>query len=706
MDGPGWATVQQGKVAVSEATGVQWYVRERIRIGKHHGAVLRCPQNKTVKCRAKVVLLTGQGNTGFYRVDHDKTRLTHNGHVVAPRAAAAAAAVSVKRPRPDPVPEVQPNGYHRHVDEVVAKRCRLFNVDGHGDEGVPVPLGRPADADEVLAAVEGLDCEELRRLRGGELWGLRLDAYVNPEYYFIPQKYRRPVLKRVTPIQSAEVFGQALREHERPYFHWWSTINGMDAVSPLVYMRIHGASALEVERSLMRLQKRYGCLTRAIFKDSGHRRHAVFTCPLNPTGSALLAINLHALRAYRMLSVNSIDTQTAMPMAPVLLQFFYLEPRSPAEAMSRRFGVLTTLLFIHDALGLGSAPFERHGYGVLEPGFAIYDYLPDFMAMFHETDYVLRLRMYQSFHMRDMDQCQFWNLVAAFVFQKQVHCISNQLVTHLYEEFNDSLHSHRLRHRCPEAWRLIRSAYFRRTGVNWVVLDLDHEKRVWAGGQRGTGGGGGGVPPTLVDEQAPLRMPPAYYLYRLALVEGRDLIRHELRFEICTNLIVQNFYQPLSRFAKPVHYPDVVALHHYQQALLRPSDDPIATRLRMFSSNKSHLAGMGSLFDVLRALDYHRQRAPLPQRDLADLQSLGEMDLEDVDGPLDVFDCSAFALEYSNLPLAYTTLRGKLPDPEAPDLAYLDDTLWVWGCGLSKGPATPVTEAEMLVRDATFYAVY
>jgi len=35
----------------------------------------------------------------------------------------------------------------------------------------------------------------------------------------------------------------------------------------------------------------------------------------------------------------------------------------------------------------------------------------------------------------------------------------------------------------------------------------------------------------------------------------------------------------------------------------------------------------------------------------------------------------------------------------------MDDTLWVWGTGL-KGDLTPTMEAEMLVRDPTFYHVF
>jgi hypothetical protein len=106
-----------------------------------------------------------------------------------------------------------------------------------------------------------------------------------------------------------------------------------------------------------------------------------------------------------------------------------------------------------------------------------------------------------------------------------------------------------------------------------------------------------------------------------------------------------------------------------------------------------------SLFDFLRALDYHRQRGAITRVPLDDIEP--PSDLPVVDGPLRVPDPIAYASAYTNLPLARRRSREKLP-PDEPELAFLDDTLWVYGTGL-KGDPTPAMEAQMLVRDPKFY---
>ena len=428
----------------------------------------------------------------------------------------------------------------------------------------------------------------------------------------------------------------------------------------------------------MRLQKRYGYLTRGIFTSSGHARHAVFTCPVNPRTSALLAINMHALRSYRMLCLESIALTSAMPMAPVLMQCWSLRPSSAAEISSRRFGMMSTLSFIATTIGLGKMAFEKNGYGIMEPGFDIYDLLPAFLNQFQETDWSLRIRLNESFHVKDADECRFSNLLAAFIFQKQTHYISNIVTRQLYEHFENPCL--RLKERAPEAWRIIRCTYLARGTDDWVLLDLDarakHEKA--------------------------LRHPAAYYMYRLALEDGLGILPGSMRWNMCAQIIVQNIYQPTSVFLRPVMYRDTLALQYYHQALTKLSANPVAAKLRVFSSNEAHLWPLRSLFDVLRALDFHRQRAAQPRIMFNAMKH--PVDYDAVDGPLRVDEPLNYARKYVNLPLAHTVKREVLV-PGDPELAFMDDTLWVWGTGL-KGDLTPTMEAEMLVRDPTFYHVF
>ena len=696
----GWPTVEEARDAMAEETGTPWHIRDRAKTSHGQRIVLRCTGNMVHKCRAKIVLIQDLRDGKNFQVNSKHTVLVHNDHVPGP----------VKRVRVDDSPAVVNDG----VTLGPAKRVRFADLpavedkevdDGDDDDGetlIPYP---DHVVEARLASIEGLNCEEIRCQYMSELNGLRFDAHTNLMYRlegFRSEYCRRSLFKRVTLIESAALFGQALREHERPYFEWWSMFNAGEQTSPLVFLRVHGASSLEVQRSLMRMQKRYACLTRADFRNSGHTRHAVFTCPVDPMRSALLAINMHALRSYRMLSLDDLRTNSSMPMAPVLMQCWGLRPSTQLEITSRRFGIMATILFLRDVLGHGRADFERSGYGVMEPGFEIYDVLPDFLAMFHDTEPLLRFRsrpipsqctacspsaprrphrLYQSMQSKDPHQCTLTNLIAAFLFQKHAHFASNLLVQRLYEHFSDGPRSIQLQERCPDAWRIIRSTKANSTGKDWVLLDLTRKQKQGA-------------------KQKRLAMPPSFYLYRLALVDGRELLPYQLRWDICTHIIVQNVYQPAFEFRKSVMYPDTMALEYYHQSMPRASEDPVATRLRVFSLNKHHLWPLASLFHVLRALDYHRQRAPVPRVMLDDMEPA--IDLNVVDGPVHVQDPLDYALSYVNLPVAYKVRGEVLPDPESEDLAYLDDTLWVWGSGLRREP-TPLEEAELLVRDPIFY---
>jgi len=699
----GWLTVEEARDAMALDTGTSWDIRKRWTGATLRTAILRCPAQRKLKCRAKITLHMRREDMGRYRVDGFKSVFEHNGHIPGTR----------KRTMPlEPPPpgkllrlaEDEDEDEEEEDDEGATERHPLEYDNGDDDEEYadePTHVD-PAYVAATLAGVEGMDCEQIRHLFTTELQGLTPMAYMNPEYKLkrqgFPQDvnfrryFRRSVFKRVTTVESVDAFGQALRECERPYFAWWSTFFAGDDTSPLVLLRVHGVSSIEVERSLMRLQKRYACLTRGDVRHSGHTRHAVFTCPMDPQHSALLAINLHALRCYRMLSVDSVAVNSAMPVSPLLIQFWGLRATSPIEsAAERRFGMLSVLLFIQRTLGIKRVDFETHGYGLLEPGFEIYDWLPEFVALFHDTDDVFRSRMYDSMHLKDPDQCKFTNLLAAFVCQKHAHYISSKTILKLHEQFMDGRNSRQLRARCPKAWIVIRHVFERRfrhgTKKGWVLLDFDYKNN-------------NANNPTAAEERLPL--PSCYYIYRLILVDGIDLLSREFRFDICARIILQNIYQPRSEFQRSVVYHDTLGLNHYYQALARPSTDPIRSRLRPFSINTHHLWQLDPLFNMLRALDYHRQRAAVPRFLFADRKPPSHPSV--VDGPLRV-DSADFMQQYLNLPVAHTVPNEILVDEESPTLAYLDDTLWVWGSG-AKGPITPLMEAILLVRDPAFYAIH
>ena len=688
----GWLTVEEARDAIAKETGTGWQIRERrtCRSGRrwtYRIGVLRCPKNATrARCKARVYLTTRNNDGQFFQIADSKSVFSHNGHV------AEGLSLRAKRPRPQQSAEEAADALDAPLsdddDEDVPKRHKdhpqeeeeVDDDDQYDPESLVVPCDH-ATALEVAAMYEGIDCEELRRLYPGDFSGLAPEACKMPGYRLgrlRPDRANRSFFKRVTRMESAAMFEQALREHERAYFGWWAMYYaGEQETSPLVFLRVHGVSSLEVERSLMRMQKRYACLTRGQFINSGHGRHAVFTCPLNPRTSALLAINVHALRCYRMLCVDDISPLSSMPLAPVLVQFWGLHATSPAEFVSRRFGVLSTLLFLRRVLGLGQMPFDQYGYSVMEPGFEIYDMLPEFLAMYHETDLVMRMRIHESLTAKDPDQLRFCNLVASFLFQKEEHFISLEVISRLHHQFMDGLNCHKLRARSPEAWRVIRDVFLTKMGQQWLHLDLSLSQK----------------------RKKPLAMPPAFYLYRVALREGVGLLTDELRFEICSGIIVQNIFQPGCIYERSVMYKDAVALAYYHQSFTRVSTDPLATCLRAYSSNAFHMYPLRSLFDFLRALDYHRQRGAITRVPLDDIEP--PSDLPVVDGPLRVPDPIAYASAYTNLPLARRRSREKLP-PDEPELAFLDDTLWVYGTGL-KGDPTPAMEAQMLVRDPKFY---
>jgi|WetSurMetagenome_2_1015567.scaffolds.fasta_scaffold00293_10 hypothetical protein len=264
MNGVGWLTVEAARDAMTEATGVTWRIGSRSNGVLCGSSVLYCGKQKSTGCRAKICLQTGRHDAGVYRVNARKTDLTHTGHDTV-----VVAAANGKRPHEEPAVEEE----EEESSHFRGKRSKLQNVfleevqydddddegDDEYDEDGPVEQPEDDSARALRDSVAHLDCEQIRRLFPKDMTGLTALAYENPEYDLKKRgcvtECRRSVFKRVTTIGSADVFKQALRECERPYFEWWSMFNGEgDDLSPLVYLRVHGVSSLEVPAFLFSLR--------------------------------------------------------------------------------------------------------------------------------------------------------------------------------------------------------------------------------------------------------------------------------------------------------------------------------------------------------------------------------------------------------------------------------------------------------------------
>jgi len=618
----GWPTLADAMAALAEETGAVWHVWKRTQNKKGMRVLVFCDQYRRCKCSAKISFICPAGDT-FWTVDHLRTSYDHQGHPVG-------------TPRP------------------------------------PSPL-RPADAPVAS--------EMIRHLRGGSLLGLQPTAYQDPlaRYAlsdFRVDRCRRRVFKPVHRFASFGLFEQVLRDEDRAYFAWWHDMVN-DPLSPPVLLRVAGASALEVQRSLMKAQTAHALLTKGEAVNSGHARHAVFSDPADPDHSTLLAINVYALRCYRLISMLWLDQAAAMPMAPVLLQAWSIRPVTEMEFSVRRFGMLAVLLFLQRTMGRSYGSVERHMYSVNEPGFEIYDKLPLFLMHFAETDADLRLYLYMSLHAAEPSKFDLSAVLAAFMFQKHRHHMNTQTVNHLFAVFNHGPRCARLQKKHPQAWRIIQSMRNKANGVDTCVVKLTKVE--------------------LTKEALPL--PPVYYMYQLAL-DPEPLLLAEDRFDICVNTVLAEVFPIVTEHSVSTHYEDLPRLKNYTYALARPSTDEISLRMRPFSQNKQHHFPLATLFSILRAFDYHRHKGAYLRTPTVDLMQ--KPPPEFVDGPLTVHDPVAFALYYADLPLArYARREPKLP--ELPELAYMDETLWVWQQARRLDLSREEEEAELLVRDPAFY---
>jgi len=244
-----WPTIEQGRDAMCEKTGATWVLYSRFKSRKDSGAVLRCHKYKTLKCRAHFRLSTGKGVGGLYRVDDTKSLFVHNGHVPSGPGKRSRFRRDAKGKEEADDHEGEDDEEEKSEDEST-KRSKLNEDDDDEDNARDTLVRCPDDEYEQHEAnVQGLHSDELRRMYPDEWAGMKPDACLNAMYRLgrtWPDMYRRSLFRRVTPIESAELFEQVLHEHERAYFAWWSMFHAGEPESPLVYLRVHGVSSVEV----------------------------------------------------------------------------------------------------------------------------------------------------------------------------------------------------------------------------------------------------------------------------------------------------------------------------------------------------------------------------------------------------------------------------------------------------------------------------
>lgn len=623
----GWTRLEDALAQWTEETKAVWYVRKRVTTERALRVVVRCSHHERpvgAKCRAKTAFVCTKG-TNHWLLDHKHTVWEHNGHTNGKRAAV---------------------------------------------ETPAAPLSG------------GTSSEALRRLHRGVYPGLSNDTRLDDPLYDVHlwtlSRSRRRAFRRVTCIESTALFEQALREEDRAYFAWWELMV-RDPMAPLVFLRVEDASAVDVQRSLIREQVTYGVLTKGLANTSpSHTRHAVFSSP-DRDNVTLLAINVYALRCYRLMTLQRLDGPAAMPMAPVLLQAWGLRPMTDLEYSARRFGMLTTMLFLQRSLGRSYAKAERHLFGINEPGFEIYDNLPGFISHFAPTETELRVYLYTALNAATPSSFDFCSVLAAFLFQKHKHLLGSDIVGQLFLLFNEGRWSRRLKERHPQAWRVIRSMHGKMNGTQNCYVKLTKAEKT----------------------QEPLPLPPAYYLYRVAFDPDNSVIETRYRFDICVGMTLCEKFVVEPILARATHYDNKPYLANYTYALAQPSKDALSKQLQPFTKNQALQAMLGPLFSVLRAVDYHRHKG---QSDRVPNELLDENPPPElVDGPLTVRDPLDFALYYANLPFA----RYALHEPRVeglPDLAYFDESLFVWTTkNEARSKLVAEEEAYLLVRDPAFY---
>jgi hypothetical protein len=535
-----------------------------------------------------------------------------------------------------------------------------------------------------------------------------------PYYYqwatsqFYTEKFTSErVIRDVTPIASVEAFAAELStDGDRDYLKWW--MKHTDASSVVFLKMAPGVTPVNLQMSLSFFQQRCGVLDNGHKDSKAARRHAVFSSS-SSSKRALLAINVYALRSYRVMSsCHYIQLKSSMPIAPLLLQAWAMRPTNEGEQCARRLGMMSTLMFIGECVSkelcspkamISVLPI----YGVNEPQFELYDFLPEFLNVICTSESSMRNQLYMTACLDDRTDACFSALVASFILQKEDHYICEDTLSALRTQFGSGPFRNELRNKYPHAAAAIDFLHDRHgdlvRAVGKKILTPMYiaswdEVSLWPWLQR-----------PGVESQ------PHFYIYQLCF-EEKFLDMH-MRVKIANGITIDGKLAPsLSATPRGLGAPreQKRGMQRYKNraapylrqyhGLFEKSVDPNTARFfTPFSSEKRDLWPLNTLFALLKSLDFLRrnkiEEAKTPEEEKM-------LTPEQVSGPLYIGDPAKTCLRQINWPVSC------VPSKDGGDVSHFENTLWVWD-GHYHAKANPsaadiaAVEACLLVRDPCYY---
>ena len=592
--------------------------------------------------------------------DRRKSKTTHSGHMLVPPvapAAAAAAAVVIEE---------------KFVASSSAEELRCLYT-----KGVP----------ELLP-------QGLRGIPPSTDYPFRLQTLARDKQRFTLDKCtRNRVYHGVDYFDSPDTFADALDAEDVPYFRWWmgARNNSLETTS---YLRVRGVQALELQLCMTYFQTQYGVLEHGATDSVASGRYAVFK-------GGLLVIDSHALRAYRLVTASLyVAVGSSMPVTPMLLQAWVQRPASGSEQSLRRLAIKTTLDYMYARISDFRVPVaDSLGmFEVNDPGFEIYDWLPDYISLFHETDQDMSYHLIYSTAVVSHRDDTLYMWLAAFILQRELHVISALAVELTMMHFSLARkNGDTLRRKYPYAFAVL-DRLSNINGFDALPVVMTSAK-AW-----------GKLPvPT---------QPPHYFLYQLCF--ETKLLSLEARRELASGMEVYMAYWdelPTGVKGKARNLAADVAkkFPRYERYFPRPSADLERLQLHPFSTASSDFVHLRSLYLVLNGMDTirHNKVTPLYDKDLDPPVVLGNYSRV-AETFLMLPDPLKCAVSPANLPVACK--RQWDPALEGQDtLAYFEDSLWVWpvptaafdivlpGGGGSVQDTVESLEAKILVRDARYY---
>lgn len=507
---------------------------------------------------------------------------------------------------------------------------------------------------------------------------------------------------------GAKEFESHLGVEDASYLKWW--IDGLRRDSHTEYMTVVGGiSPVELQISMTYVQQASGVLDHGNRDSVANARYAIFH---GTKGETLLAIDGHALRAYRLHCMCMLtNIGSTMPVAPVLLQAWTQVPRKPREESVRRLAMRTTLDFIYANITYFRLQTPDSGgiFDVTHPGFALYDFFPDFLKLFYINDSDLDEHVILSTMSTSRDSDTYYAWMAGFILQHEMHYIMTHNIERIYYLFTpENKHYEGMRTKYPYAYAVAEMMQNNFNGN--ICIPITMTDKAW--GKLG---------------RPPHGLPPHYFLYQLCFEE--EMVSFETRRMLAAALKVSMQYR--SSIPDPPHpvkgraLPRAVRekLYVYDAAYSRSTTEAKTLGLSPFSNCMSELFPLLCLYRMLRGMDAVRHDdtfSVIYDEDfldpLFDQDRIGERT-----GGLNISDPIKFATRIYNLPVACETKR-ETSGPRVKSkkhlqgVAYFENTIWAWPIKKRalqleeddelNGPSIAVLEAMILVRDVRYYLEY